>query len=228
MTIGEDITNLASFIDHTLLRPDATEREIRHLCREGVTHRFAAICVMPWWITTAVNERDRLESSIPLCAAVGFPLGMHRTEIKEHEAERAVRDGAGEIDMVIAVGALKGGDHLSVRDDIRSVADIVHASGCLLKVIIETCLLSKTEKRRACELAVEGGADYVKTSTGFSAAGATVDDMRLMRSIVGDTIGVKASGGIRDRATAEAMIAAGASRIGTSSGPAILRAFEHD
>lgn len=220
--------NLASFIDHTLLRPDATEHEIRRLCREGVAHRFATICVMPWWITTAVNECDRLESSIPLCAAVGFPLGMHRTEIKRHEAERAVRDGAGEIDMVIAVGALKGGDHLSVQDDIRSVADIVHASGCLLKVIIETCLLSKMEKGRACELAVEGGADYVKTSTGFSAAGATVDDVKLMRSIVGDTIGVKASGGIRDRATAEAMIAAGASRIGTSSGPTILRAFEHD
>ena len=212
----------SSLIDHTLLRPDADEASIRRLCREGVAFSFAAVCIMPWWVPVAVDELSRLEETIVICAPIGFPLGMHATECKRTEAKIALRDGARELDMVIAIGALKSGDDASVEQDIRRVTDIVHEQQGLLKAIIETSLLTDDEKKRACELAVRGGADYVKTSTGFSNGGATVEDVRLMRSIVGMTVGVKASGGIRDRQTAAQMIAAGATRIGTSSGPAIM------
>lgn len=212
----------SSCIDHTLLRPEAVEKDIRRVCGEGVAYSFAAVCVMPWWVPFAVDEISRLNGSIAVCAPIGFPLGMHTTRSKRKEAEIALRDGARELDMVIAIGALKSGDYAGVEEDVARLADVVHRQHGLLKAIIETCLLTDDEKKRACELAVRGGADYVKTSTGFSHGGATVDDVRLMRSIVGEEIGVKAAGGIRDRATAELMIAAGATRIGTSSGPTIV------
>ena len=203
--------------DHTILKADATKEAVKKVCREAAEYGFMSVCVNGFY-TSFVREQLK-GSGVKVCTVVGFPLGQMSTRAKAAEARIAVEDGADEIDMVINVGALKDGDYETVREDIRQVKEA--CKDALLKVIIETCLLTQDEKRTACELAKEAGADFVKTSTGFSAGGATQEDVSLMRSIVGDSMGVKASGGIRDRQTAEKMLKAGASRLGTSATTAI-------
>ena len=200
---------LAKYIDHTLLRTEAK------------AYHFASVCVSPIWVSY-VSEALR-DTGIKTCTVIGFPQGATPSAVKAFETKQAVADGADEVDMVIAVGRLKDGDDAYVKADIEAV---VQAAGgkALTKVIIETCLLTDEEKRRACLLAKEAGADFVKTSTGFAAGGATTADVRLMRECVGETMGVKAAGGIRSRADAEAMLAAGATRLGTSSGVKIVEA----
>ena len=202
---------LAGMIDHTLLRPEATGAEIDRLCREAARYGFAAVCVNPVWIGRC---REILaETPVRVAGVIGFPLGASRTESKVFEALRAVEDGVEEIDMVLQIGWLCEGRTYEVRDDIAAV---VSAAPCPVKVILETGLLTEEQKRAACELAAAAGAAFVKTSTGFLGSGATVADVRLMRSVVGDALGVKASGGIRTAAQALAMVEAGASRLGTS------------
>ena len=203
--------------DHTILKADATKEAVKKVCREAAEYGFMSVCVNGFY-TSFVREQLK-GSGVKVCTVVGFPLGQMSTRAQAAEARIAVEDGADEIDMVINVGALKDGDYETVREDIRQVKEA--CKDALLKVIIETCLLTQDEKRKACELAKEAGADFVKTSTGFSAGGATQEDVSLMRSIVGDSMGVKASGGIRDRQTAEKMLKAGASRLGTSATTAI-------
>ena len=203
--------------DHTILKADATKEAVKKVCREAAEYGFMSVCVNGFY-TSFVREQLK-GSGVKVCTVVGFPLGQMSTRAEAAEARIAVEDGADEIDMVINVGALKDGDYETVREDIRQVKEA--CKDALLKVIIETCLLTQDEKRKACELAKEAGADFVKTSTGFSAGGATQEDVSLMRSIVGDSMGVKASGGIRDRQTAEKMLKAGASRLGTSATTAI-------
>ncbi|HEX6964966.1 MAG TPA: deoxyribose-phosphate aldolase [Gemmatimonadaceae bacterium] len=209
---------LADFIDHTFLKPDATGRDIETLCREAAEHRFAAVCVNPVWVPMCV---DRLAGSeVKVATVVGFPLGASEPEGKAAEAARAAAHGADEVDMVAAIGQMKSGDWGHVARDIEAVVCAV--PGRLVKVIIESALLSPMQIVQACRVARDAGAHYVKTSTGFSAAGgATVEAVALMRLAVGDALGVKASGGIRDGDTAFRMIAAGATRIGTSSGVAM-------
>lgn len=214
------VTEIASYIDHTLLKPEATREQIVKLCAEAKEYNFASVCVNPCNVGAAFNEL--VGSPVKVCTVIGFPLGASSTFVKSVETRDAVASGADEIDMVINVGALKAKDYDLVRKDIEAVVEA--AGGNLVKVIIETCLLTDEEKVKACELAKEAGADYVKTSTGFSKGGATVEDVALMRRTVGDSMGVKASGGIRDYATAKAMIDAGASRIGASAGIAIVKA----
>lgn len=209
--------SLNSYIDHTLLRPDATNADIALLCQEALQYQFAAVCVMPYWARFAGQIIKN--SPCKLCSVVGFPLGAHETRVKVFETASLIEVGVQEIDMVMNIGALKSGDHDQVFRDIQAVVN----QGVCVKVIIETCLLTDDEKRLACRLAVDAGARFVKTSTGFSKAGATVQDIALMREVVGPDIGVKASGGIRDLETALAMIQAGATRIGTSSGVAISK-----
>ncbi|NYE96592.1 deoxyribose-phosphate aldolase [Psychromicrobium silvestre] len=212
--------NLAPFIDHTLLKPEASQTDILRVCAEAVQYGFKSVCVNPVWIKTVHNAlRD---SSVLSCSVVGFPLGATPTDVKVFEARGATLDGADEVDMVINIAAARAGDKGALVDDIAAVAEAVHAGGAILKVIIETSLLSDEQKVLACQAAVEAGADFVKTSTGFNGGGATAEDVALMRSVVGPSIGVKASGGVRSREDAEAMIAAGASRIGASSGIAIV------
>ncbi len=213
---------LARRIDHTALKPETTEREIIELCREAHEHGFAAVCVMPYWVPTAVRALDSLGSRVPVAAVIGFPNGAHTTAIKVAEARAAMTEGAREIDMVMNVGALKSGDLETVEHDIYAVDEVAHAWSGITKVIIETSLLTDDEKRVACDIASRAGADFVKTSTGFSGGGATVEDVRLMRAAAAPNVHIKASGGIRDHATAMAMIEAGADRIGTSAGVAIL------
>ena len=209
---------LASYIDHTILKPEARKAEVERLCEEAVRFQFASVCVNPCWIPLVA---DKLRGSgVLACCVVGFPLGATPAECKAHEAAVCVRNGAQEVDMVINVGALKDGDLALVRDDIAAVRQA--CGKATLKVIIETCLLTDEEKVIACRLSCEAGADFVKTSTGFSKAGATAADIALMRRTVGPDIGVKASGGIRTQADALAMIAAGASRIGASAGITII------
>jgi deoxyribose-phosphate aldolase len=207
-------TELAALIDHTVLRPDATERDISVLCDEARQHGFHAVCINPRFVplTAATLHGD----PVRVCTVVGFPLGATTTATKCHEAAEAVAAGAHEIDMVLAIGALKSGQTAVVRDEIAAVKTA--CNGALLKVIIETCLLTDDEKVLACRLARDAGADFVKTSTGFAKSGATVADVALMRRTVGPALGVKASGGVSTLETALAMVAAGASRIGTSSG----------
>lgn len=209
---------LSKYIDHTLLKPDATDAQIKELCQEAHTHKFFSVCVNP----THVKQSAELlqESETKVCTVIGFPLGASTPSVKAYEAVDAIENGADEIDMVINVGALKSGNHDLVRDDISAVVEA--ANGTLVKVIIETSLLSDDEKRVACQLAKEAGCDFVKTSTGFSGGGATVEDVALMKSVVGENIQVKASGGVRTREDALAMIDAGATRIGASSGIAII------
>ena len=215
-----DAAALARLIDHTVLKPEATPDDARRLCAEAREHHFAAVCVNPVWVRLCSHE---LAGSDTLVATVaGFPLGASRADVKANEAAQAIGDGAREIDMVLNVGALKAGDHRLVHGDVRAVADACGALGALLKVIIEAALLTDHEKVAACAIAKLAGAEYVKTSTGFGPGGATTADVALMRAAVGDGIGVKAAGGIRDCAAARAMLAAGASRIGTSSGVRIL------
>jgi deoxyribose-phosphate aldolase len=215
-----DWKRVASIIDHTLLKPEATSQEVERLCREAVECGFACAMVNPTYValvSTLVGG-----SPVKVGTVIGFPLGATLTGVKRNESLEAVRVGAHELDMVINLGALKSGDRARVQSDIRGVVEIAHDNGALLKVIIETCLLTLEEKILACQIAVACGADYVKTSTGFSRGGATVEDISLMRGVVGEKLGVKASGGIRTAADAIAMIEAGASRIGASSGVAIV------
>lgn len=210
---------LAKTIDHTLLKADATEDEIKQICEEAKKYSFASVCVNPVWVKYCHSLLQ--DSDVKVCTVIGFPLGASTTETKVFETTNAISNGATEIDMVLAIGALKNKDTELVEKDIRAVVEAANGQA-LTKVIIETSLLTQDEKILACQLAVKAGADYVKTSTGFSTGGATVDDIRLMRSVVGPNVGVKASGGVRNRTDAENMIAAGATRIGASAGVAIV------
>ena len=212
---------LNSFIDHTLLKPDATVEQITKLCWEAREYKFASVCVNSCWVRLCAELLRG--SEVAVCTVVGFPLGAMIPEAKAFEAEAAIENGATEIDMVINVGALKSKDYRMVAKDLHAVCEVVHEHGALLKVIIETCLLTREEKVIACLLAKNAGADYVKTSTGFSTGGATVEDVELMRKVVGDEMGVKASGGIRDKETAEKMLDAGADRLGASAGVQICK-----
>ena len=211
---------IASLIDHTLLKPEATRADIVRLCAQAREFRFHSVCVNPFWVPVAVAELA--ESGVKVCTTVGFPLGAHATAVKIAEADLALVEGANELDMVQNIGALRSGDLQLVRKEVAEIAALAHARGAILKVILEMCLLTDEEKRTACHLAKEAGADFVKTSTGFSTGGARTEDIQLMRQIVGDSLGVKASGGIRTLQALKDMVAAGANRIGTSSGPAIL------
>ncbi|MFR7349240.1 deoxyribose-phosphate aldolase [Peptoniphilus sp.] len=214
--------NLNKMIDHTLLKPEATKEMIENLCREAKEFDFKSVCVNPYWVSTAYEElRD---SDVLVCTVVGFPLGATTKETKFFETDFAVQEGADEIDMVINVGALKSKQYDVVLEDIKSVVQA--ANGRTVKVIIETCLLTDEEKVKACELSKEAGANFVKTSTGFSTAGANVEDVELMKSIVGDALEVKASGGIRDLDTALKMIEAGATRLGVSAGVQIMKEYK--
>jgi deoxyribose-phosphate aldolase len=212
--------NIAKMIDHTLLKPEATKEQIVKLAEEAKTYGFASVCVNPAWVKTAYEILK--DTDVKVCTVIGFPLGATTPEVKAFEAKNAVENGATEVDTVINIGALKDGNDELVEKDIKAVVDAVKGKA-LVKVIIEAALLTDEEKVRACQLAVKAGADYVKTSTGFSIGGATVEDVALMRKTVGPNIGVKASGGVRTLKDAEAMIEAGASRIGASSGVAIVQ-----
>ncbi len=203
--------------DHTILKADATREMVERVCREAREHHFMSVCVNSYYTGFVADELQG--SDVRVCTVVGFPLGQMSTKAKAAETRIAVEDGADEIDMVINVGALKGGDDAVVFEDIRAVREA--CKGKVLKVIIETCLLNEEEKVRACRLAMEAKADFVKTSTGFSTGGATKEDVALMRKTVGDTMGVKASGGIRDKEKAVEMLEAGADRLGTSATIAI-------
>ena len=209
-------------IDHTLLRPEATAAEIRQLCAEARQYGFASVCVNPYWVPLAAHEL--LGTAVRVCTVVGFPLGANVTDIKVAEAEAAVRAGAQEIDMVLNVGELRGGNEEAVRRDIEAVTASAHRLGAIVKVILETALLKDPQKAAACRIAQSAGAEFVKTSTGFSTAGATVHDVALMREAVGPEMGVKASGGIRALEDLEKMVAAGATRIGASSSVKIVQA----
>lgn len=213
-----DTRALAGMIDHTLLKPEATEAEIRALCAEARTHGFFSVCVNP--ANVALAARELAGSSVAVCTVVGFPLGATTSEAKAFETRDAIANGAREIDMVLNVGALKSGQRDRVLADIRAV--VTAAGEVPVKVILETALLTDDEKIMACQAAKEAGAAFVKTSTGFSKGGATVEDIRLMRRTVGPDMGVKASGGVRDFATASAMAEAGATRLGASSSVAII------
>jgi deoxyribose-phosphate aldolase len=208
-------------IDHTLLKPTASESQVRQLCTEALEYGFAAVCINPIWVSLSASLLSGSRSQV--CSVVGFPLGTNTTEVKAAEARHCIADGATEVDMVINVAALQSGDFAVVYSDIAQVAHTAHAESALLKVIIETCYLADQEKIAACTLAKAAGADFVKTSTGFGPAGATIADVRLMRRAVGLDVGVKAAGGIRSLEDALAMVAAGANRIGTSSGVGIIR-----
>lgn len=217
---GQMSNQIAGIIDHTLLKADATKEQITVLCEEAKEYRFASVCVNPTWVKYASELLKGTE--VKVCTVIGFPLGANTPEVKAFETKNAIENGAQEVDMVINIGALKGKDYELVERDIRAVTEA--ASGkALTKVIIETCLLTDEEKIRACELAVKAGTDFVKTSTGFSTGGATVQDVALMRKTVGPDIGVKASGGVRNLQDAQAVIEAGATRIGASAGIAIVK-----
>ncbi len=211
---------LASYIDHTSLKPEATPRQIEQLCAEARRYAFASVCVNPFYVPLCVEALH--ESDVAVCTVVGFPLGATTTEVKIFETRQAIADGASEIDMVIAIGKLKAGDYPAVYNDIAAVVAVCRDRGAISKVIIEAALLSDEEKIAACVLAAHAGADFVKTSTGFASGGATTADVGLMRRVVGSQIGVKAAGGIRTREEALAMISAGATRIGTSAGVRIV------
>lgn len=212
--------DLARYIDHTLLRPEATAADIDRLCGEAERYRFASVCINPTWVRRAAQSLRG--SGVAVCTVIGFPLGATTPEIKAMEARRAVRDGAREVDMVLNIGALKSGDHELVLRDIEKVVDAAHEAGAICKVILETALLSDEEKVIASALAKKAKADFVKTSTGFGPGGATVYDVALMRETVGPEMGVKASGGVRTATDVESMIAAGATRIGASAGIEIV------
>src|SRR5881227_114740 len=211
----------ASLIDHTLLRPDASERDIKTLCEEAAQYHFASVCVNPTWVRASACHLQG--SGVPVCTVIGFPLGATLPDVKAYEARRAIMDGAREVDMVINVGALKSGDDCLVEHDIRSVVEVAHEYDVTCKVIIETALLTDDEKVRACLAAKNAEADFVKTSTGFSKGGATVADIALMRRTVGSELGVKASGGVKGLEDARKMVEAGATRIGASVGVKIAQ-----
>ncbi|MFW0773663.1 deoxyribose-phosphate aldolase [Paenarthrobacter nitroguajacolicus] len=213
--------NIASYIDHTLLKPEASEADVLKVCAEAVEYKFKSVCVNPVWVKTVTKALKG--SGVLTCSVIGFPLGATPSDVKAFEARGAVLDGADEIDMVINMASARANDKGALVDDIRAVSEVVHAGEAILKVIIETSMLTDEQKIIACEAAVEAGADFVKTSTGFNGGGATVEDVALMRKTVGPDLGVKASGGVRSLADAQAMIAAGATRIGASSGIAIVK-----
>jgi deoxyribose-phosphate aldolase len=217
---ASSLSTLGAKIDHTLLKPDATADQVDVLCGEAMTHKFASVCVNGGWVRRCAEILRG--SGVLVCTVVGFPLGACLPEVKAYEARRAIEEGACEVDMVLNVGALKSGDDELVRRDIAGLADVCHRLGARLKVILETCLLTDEEKVRACLLSKAAGADFVKTSTGFSSGGATLDDVALMRRTVGPAMGVKASGGVRDNHGAQAMIEAGATRLGASASIAIV------
>ena len=223
IVLGESATahDWASLIDHTLRKPDASESDIRKLCEEAAKFGFASVCVNPAWVKKASEFLKG--SGVPVCTVIGFPLGATLPDVKAYEARRAIFNGAREVDMVINIGALKSGDDCAVEDDIRAVAEAAHENGVLLKVIIETALLTDEEKVRASLASKNAGADFVKTSTGFAKGGATVDDVALMRRTVGSALGVKASGGVKGIDDARAMFEAGATRIGASVGVKIAQ-----
>jgi len=212
---------VAAMIDHTLLKPDATRPNIEELCREAAQFKFATVCVNPTWVAFA--SRLLAGSGVGVCSVVGFPLGATTADVKGYETQRAIFDGAREIDMVINVGALKSGDLRAVERDLEAVTSPCRSCGALSKVIIEAALLTDDEKITACTLAKAAGADYVKTSTGFASGGATAADVALMRRVVGAEMGVKAAGGVRDFEGMKAMIAAGATRVGASAGVKIVQ-----
>ena len=212
---------LAGMIDHTLLKPDTTTAQIHQLCQEALEYNFASVCINPVYV--AVAHELLKKSAVKTCCVIGFPLGASRSADKTAEAAGVIADGAQEVDMVLQIGALKEQNDTRVVNDIAGVATVCHANGALLKVILETGLLTQEEKQRACRLCIQAGADFVKTSTGFGFGGATVEDVQLMSAAVSPAgLGVKASGGIRTRADACTMINAGATRIGTSAGVAMM------
>ncbi|WP_142414829.1 deoxyribose-phosphate aldolase [Hathewaya massiliensis] len=218
-----DKKSLCKFIDHTLLKPDCSAVEVEELCSEALKYNFASVCVNPSFVSLCSEKLK--ESGVKVCTVIGFPLGATTIEVKVFEAKNAIDNGATELDMVINISKLKDKDYDYIREEIKSLAQVCknHAS---LKVIIETCLLSEEEKLMACRLSKEAGADFVKTSTGFSKSGATVEDIKLMRNTVGDHMGVKASGGIRDTVIALDMIEAGATRIGASASVKIIEGMK--
>jgi deoxyribose-phosphate aldolase len=213
--------SVAAMIDHTLLKPDASRQNIEDLCREAAQFRFATVCVNPTWVATCAKLLQG--TGVGVCSVVGFPLGATSSDVKAYETRRVIFDGAREVDMVINIGALKSGDLHTVERDIEAVTAPCHDCGAITKVIIEAALLTDDEKVAACTLAKAAGADYVKTSTGFGPGGATPADVALMRRVVGAEMGVKAAGGIRDLEGVQAMIAAGATRVGASAGVKILQ-----
>ncbi len=220
-TIPDDLS-VAKYIDHTLLKPEATRDQVKQLCHEAKKYNFASVCVNPTQVKLCA---DLLRGTpVKVCSVIGFPLGANTSETKAAETRQALSEGATEIDMVINIGALKDRNLELVARDILTVLKPVHEAGCLLKVIIETALLTDEEKQIACLLAKEAGADFVKTSTGFSTAGATVEDVALMRRTVGPLLGVKAAGGVRTREDLEKMVKAGATRVGASAGVRIIQA----
>jgi deoxyribose-phosphate aldolase len=219
--IGGAPEGVATMIDHTLLKPDATRQQIEELCREAAQFKFATVCVNPTWV--AVCARLLAGTGVGVCSVVGFPLGATTADVKGYETRRVIFDGAREVDMVINVGALKSGDFRLVERDIEAVTVPARECGVLSKVIIEAALLTDDEKITACTLAKAAGADFVKTSTGFGPGGATAADVALMRRVVGAEMGVKAAGGVRDLEGVKAMIAAGATRVGASAGVKIVK-----
>lgn len=227
MTVQEILQNksaVAALIDHTLLKPEATQLEIHRLCDDARASNFGSVCVNPHWVQTAVKRLR--ESDVRVCTVIGFPFGANDARTKLAEADIALVQGAEELDMVQNIGALRSGDFHLVHKEIADLADVAHSRGAILKVILETCLLTDGEKKTACQLAVQAKADFVKTSTGFSKSGATVADVKLMRQAVGPDIGVKASGGIRTFEALREMVLAGANRIGASAGVSILYEME--
>jgi deoxyribose-phosphate aldolase len=214
--------SIAALIDHTLLKPEATAEDIRKLCAEARQFGFASVCVNPYWVPLVAEELSG--SEVKVCTVVGFPLGANLTEIKVAETVNAIRGGAREIDMVLNVGELRGGNHDAVAADIRSVVLAARGGGAIVKVILETALLNDAQKVLACRIAKDAGAHFVKTSTGFGPGGATAEDVTLMRQTVGPEMGVKASGGIRTLNDLQKMVAAGASRVGASASVKIMEA----
>lgn len=217
------MTNILGMIDHTILKPEATKDMVEILCKEAMDHKFAAVCVNPYYVKLC--KEILKDSDVKVATVVGFPLGANTKEVKALETIDAIKNGADEIDMVINIGALKAKDYSVVKEDIEAVVES-SKDKAIVKVIIETCLLTEEEKIKACELSMEAGAHFVKTSTGFSTGGATIEDVKLMKSIVGDNLEVKASGGVRDLESAKRMIEAGATRLGTSSGVKIAKEIE--
>lgn len=209
---------LAKYIDHTLLKSDAKTNDIEKLCDEADNYNFASVCINPCYVKYCAEKLK--DSNVKVCTVIGFPLGANTTGIKKAEVVQAIKDGADELDMVISIGSLKSGDHENVFQDIKTVVEA--SEGKCVKVIIETCLLTESEKIKACELSKKAGANFVKTSTGFSSNGATIEDVRLMKKVVGEKMKVKASGGIHSYEEAIAMIDAGASRLGASAGVKIV------
>jgi deoxyribose-phosphate aldolase len=215
-----NLQSVAALIDHTLLKPEATRTDVERLCQEAVAHKFASVCVNPVFVPLV--KRLLHGSTVKNCTVIGFPLGANSSETKVEETRLALSAGAEEIDMVIHIGGLKAGDGEAVAKDILGVVRTAHGDGAICKVIIETCLLTEEERERACRIALDAGADFVKTSTGFNTGGATVADVALMRRVVGPKMGVKASGGVRTLDDLLKMVEAGATRIGSSSGVKIM------